>query len=71
MIHSEIQSATHDNSSAADARRMVERSRLIGQLHHFHVKTRFGGVFAFIDCKNIQAATTLLPDCAPLIRPTN
>ena len=43
MIHSEIQSATHDNSSAADARRMVERSRLIGQFHLIYVKTRFGG----------------------------
>ncbi len=43
MIQSEIQSATHDNSSAADARRMVERSRLIGQFHLIYVKTRFGG----------------------------
>ena len=61
MIHSEIQSATHDNSSAVDARRMVERSRLIGQLHSL-IKPRFGGVFAFW--------AVAMPDGAALIRPT-
>ena len=57
MIQSEIQSATHDNSSAADARRMVERSRLIGQFHLMYVINRSGG-FQIVEC------ALFMPDAA-------